>query len=183
MVDPNLKRVRMGRGNVPHSYYAIHVVKQIVKEIEAGEISIEEAHDKYSVSRVTVVNWMKRHSVWNEDEYIHQRPPTELKRRVVQQIEQGILTRKEATKKYKVDSTTIGSWLKLYSCEVKIILPKMQERAQQDIYEISLIEHEKAGLKTAVTELKLKVAALETMIEIAEKEYKINIRKKSGTKQ
>ncbi|MFI5150136.1 MAG: hypothetical protein ACHQRM_10425 [Bacteroidia bacterium] len=178
MANPDTKRIQNGRGNVPHTVYPTHIVKQIVKEIETGEISIEEAATKYSVIRVTVVNWLKRHSVWEEDAYINHKRPKELKRRVVQQIEQGLLTRKEATKKYKVDNTTIGSWLKLYSCEIKIILPKMQ-----DTPEISLIEHEKAGLKTAVTELKLKVAALETMIEIAEKEYKINIRKKSGTKQ
>jgi hypothetical protein len=46
-----------------------------------------------------------------------------------------------------------------------------------------LSTQETKALQKQVEMLKLKVEALETMIDIAEKQLKIDIRKKSGTKQ
>jgi hypothetical protein len=40
-----------------------------------------------------------------------------------------------------------------------------------------------AALKKALQEAQIKIICLETMIDIAEKELNVNIRKKSGTKQ
>lgn len=44
-------------------------------------------------------------------------------------------------------------------------------------------QSEEQALRKALEESNLKILALETMIDIAEEQLKINIRKKSGTKQ
>lgn len=177
------KFIRIIRGNVRQVVYPTKIVKRIVNEIDSDAITIVEAAEKYEVLRVTIINWLKKYSSRSEDQYIKKKWPKELKRQAVSHIEQGFISKKEAAKKYNIDLSTISVWIKSYSCKVIINKQDMHETIKNDDRERDHIQEENGELKLTVDKLKLKVVALETMIDVAEKELKIEIRKKSGTKQ
>jgi transposase len=177
------KQIRYIRGDVRQVVHSQQAIKQAVREIESGTLFINDAVKKYEVSRPTVMNWMKRYSSWDEEAYVKKKLPREIKREIVSKIEQGLLSKKEAAKRYKVDYSTVSVWVSSYSCTPKVNPKQMQEMAIQEQRSTVLIKQENAGLKLTVEEFKLKVTALETMIDLAEKEFNLPIRKKSGTKQ
>ena len=78
---------------------------------------------------------------------------------------------------------TISNWVKIYKDKIEaglITLPPMTAKQQQDNVALnSRIKELEKSLKTA----NLIILALNTMIDIAEKDLKIPIRKKPGTKR
>ena len=79
-----------------------------------------------------------------------------------------------------------------YLSRTIVILNWLREIEQEDIelvdlnqqnMELSQINHPNTDLERQLAEARLKIKALETMIDIAEEQFKISIRKKSGAKQ
>ena len=89
------------------------------------------------------------------------------------------MTMHQAAKKYSVTSETIRNWQKRYSCNTNNSIKQQEMSADSP----EIINSDQPETKKEPDILKLKIAALETMIDIAEKEYNIEIRKKAGTKQ
>ena len=94
----------------------------------------------------------------------------------------------QMTKKYHIGHTTIPKWMRIFG------IPMPNKASAQNIMSQDNIEKEKpvsnetleARLKELQAELdreKLKNLALTTMIEVAEEELHIDIRKKAGAKQ
>lgn len=120
------------------------------------------------------------------------RYPDELKLKVVQEYlttGQGI---KELMAKYNIEGVnTIGKWVKKYSNsqpdEAKIERDKIMSKANQKPSEKSKkqleLEAKIAALEKELSHEKLRGDALSTLIEVAEKELKVDIRKKPGAKQ
>lgn len=87
------------------------------------------------------------------------------------------MTIPEANLAYKIKGKrTISGWIKKYEqnnddidLKQSIMVPPL-DSLEQD-------------LQKALTASRLRVLALETMIDVAEQEFKIKIRKKSGAKQ
>ena len=153
-------------------------IKQIVSSIEAKEITVKEVMKKYGFTRTdTIKSWFKT--------YGKGKMPTErlclsneIKRQIAFEITSKKLTESEVLKKYLLNSTTLKSILKLFSPEIT------SSEIKGDMIKTknnSLLGNNSES--TAVKELTLKIAALETMIDIAEREFKIEIRKKFGIKQ
>ncbi len=183
MAEIDQKFIRIIRGNVRQVVYPTKIIKQIVNEIESDVLLITDAVEKYGVTRVTVVNWLKRYSDMSEDQYMRKKWSKDKKRQIVAEIEQGAISKKESAKKYKVDISTISIWIKNYSCNLIIKKQEMRKQIKTDDRGLSVISKENGDLKLTVNELKLKVASLEMMIDVAENELNIEIRKKSGIKQ
>lgn len=105
------------------------------------------------------------------------------KRKVVSEVERGLLTREGAKRKYGIGgSTTVDRWCRRYgACErlgVEVIVHTPKERDER-----RELRERVRQLEKALADEKLKSMALETMIEVAERELKVPIRKKSGAKQ
>ncbi|WP_395049659.1 hypothetical protein [Flavobacterium sp.] len=104
------------------------------------------------------------------------------KRTVVTAIEQGRMSIKEAQTAYGVkNEKIIRNWLTQYKTEkVELCIvtePKMAKKTKP----FSTAQAE--ALKKALEEAELKIKALNTLIDVAEEQLKIDIRKKSGAKQ
>jgi transposase-like protein len=104
------------------------------------------------------------------------------KRTVVTAIEQGRMSIKEAQTAYGVkNEKIIRNWLTQYKTEkVEICIitePVMTKKSKP----ISAAQAE--ALQKALEEAELKIKALNTLIDVAEEQLKIDIRKKSGAKQ
>lgn len=104
-----------------------------------------------------------------------------LKRRVVEAIAQEGMTLYRASKFYNIPDSTISGWIKKLSSEVvasnfTIAMTPEEEK------EVESLKKEKEQMAKALQEAQLKISSLETLINVAEKNLKIDIRKKSGSK-
>ena len=103
------------------------------------------------------------------------------KRQVVREVEMG-LTYQEAAIKYELSGRSlITRWRKEYFSELASLIPPAM--SQEEELELSELKKRNEELLLRLKEASLKIVGLETLIDIAEEELKIEIRKKSGSKQ
>lgn len=102
------------------------------------------------------------------------------KLQVIEAIEKGELTYKQSQKKYGIQGrSTVLVWLRKYGTldwslpNQRILKSNKEKTPEQRIKE----------LEAALEEERLKSKLLDTMINIAEKQYGFSIRKKSSPKQ
>lgn len=105
------------------------------------------------------------------------------KRKVVSEVESGSLSREAARRKYGIGgASTVDRWCRQYGnferLGVRLTMQSSKERDQT-----KALKERVRQLEEALADEKLKSMALETMIDVAERELKVPIRKKSGAKQ
>lgn len=106
------------------------------------------------------------------------------KRWMVREVQSGRITIGSAKElladRSKDPDALIRSWMKEYGSDIPLTLPVMteKEKAKLDAAHKRMKELEKQ-----LEDAQMKNIALETMIDIAEEQLKISIRKKSGPKQ
>jgi hypothetical protein len=76
--------------------------------------------------------------------------------------------------------TAINDWLKEYKPDITLSLPVMTEKERQKLEELN---KQVRKLEKQLEEAQMSNIALNLLIDIAEKNLNIPIRKKSGTKQ
>lgn len=109
------------------------------------------------------------------------------RRWLVREIVSGRITMLDAIDRfdfgYKNDRTTrtrLGEWIKKYSPSIPVNLPVMTEKEKQ---KLEALQKQVKELEKQLENAQMKNVALETMIDVAEEQLKIKIRKKSGPKQ
>lgn len=106
------------------------------------------------------------------------------KRWIVREIQSGRITLGAARELFadrsKNPQSLIKNWMKEYGSDIPLTLPVMteKEKAKLDAAHKRMKELEKQ-----LEDAQMKNIALETMIDIAEEQLKISIRKKPGPKQ
>ena len=107
------------------------------------------------------------------------------KLQVVQEVERGELGIKAATRKYGIQgSHTVTTWLRKYGTfdwenQTPSNMPKTQEQKLLELEQkIKLLEKQKAFLEKQVETADRKAIIFDMMIDLAEKEFNIPIRKK-----
>ena len=108
----------------------------------------------------------------------------DLKHDIIRQIEFGQLTTKEAIQKYDIvgGKGVIEYWRKKYSSHITP-LSQIKSMSESEKKDLTSTQKQKKEFEKALEQANLKILGLETMIDIAEKELNIEIRKKSGSKQ
>ena len=106
------------------------------------------------------------------------------RRKVVEEVLSGRIHVAGAARKYGIEHrSTVSSWLKWHA-KNHDIAPKQVPMAEQESKAPDPIEQsELKALQQALKAAELKIAALETLIDVAEEQLKIDIRKKPGTRQ
>lgn len=112
----------------------------------------------------------------------HRSYPESYKQALVREIEAKNIQTKKASKIYGVPYATLFGWIKKYGSglDQSVPAPIFVDKINKDI---DPLNEENKLLRKALEISNQKVFSLETMIDIAEKELSIDIRKKSGTKQ
>jgi len=112
------------------------------------------------------------------------------KLQVVQEVESGALSRKGACRKYGIQaSSTITQWLRKYGNFDWENQPpsSMAKTPEQKILELEqkvrLLEKQKNRLEADAAQSDKKAIIFDMMIDLAEKEYNIDIRKNSSPEQ
>ncbi len=162
--------------------YYKHLILKIVKEIKEG-LPRKEANRLYGLGKSTLDNWMRRYGSPEYQQNIKRRSYSNLqKRTIVTAIEQGRMSIKEAQIAYDIKAEKIiRDWLSQYKSEkVEICNEKQFQMAQK---KPTLKSSDTAALEKALLEAQLKIKALNTLIDVAEDQLKIDIRKKSGAKR
>lgn len=106
--------------------------------------------------------------------------PVSFKRWIAREIESGKVSAKEAMDLFTIKRGTIYEWLSHYSLGKEVSLSIMTPQEKQ---EKALLEKRIKELEKALEYSKLKNIAVETMIDVAEEQFRISIRKKAGPKQ
>lgn len=116
----------------------------------------------------------------DELEELREQYPVSFKRWLAREIESGRMSNKEAIMRFSVKPSTLNDWLYSYSLGKELSLSIMTTEEKQ---EMALMEKRIRELEKGLEYAKLKNIAIETMIDVAEKQFKISIRKKAGPKQ
>ena len=102
------------------------------------------------------------------------------KRKIVEEIRSGMLTIKQSTKQYQLSVSSLQDWnrwyyktrlLKYYRSQPSLLMAPSRTTVEQLKQQLA---------EAQVAQVKLQNTALETMIKVAEQQYKIEIRKKYG---
>jgi transposase-like protein len=112
------------------------------------------------------------------------------KLQVVQEIEQGRISTYEFCRKYGIQSrSTIVGWLRKFGNfdwenQTPSIMPKSPEQKIMELEaKVKLLEKQKTFLEQQAFVADKKAIIFDMMIDIAEKEYQIDIRKNSSPEQ
>ena len=112
------------------------------------------------------------------------------KLQIVQEIERGQLTVTEATNRYEIQCRkTVANWLKKFGNfdwdnQTPSNMPKSLDHKIMELEaKVKLLEKQKALLERQAYVADKKAIIFDMMIDIAEKEYQIDIRKNSSPEQ
>ena len=110
--------------------------------------------------------------------------PLSLKLQIVESLERGSLSTSQAVKKYGVQSrSTVVKWLRKYGNfdwehQNPLTMSKTPEQKLLELeVKVKLLEKQKSVLEKQISDANTKAILFDMMIDLAEKEYNIPIRK------
>ena len=106
------------------------------------------------------------------------------KTKILKELKSGLIGQREASRRYGIPRTTIIQWQRKDNLVTLLNAQSSQKpSAMTESQESKLLIRKIEELTKALAHAQLKNIALETMIEVAESDLHIKIRKKRGTKQ
>lgn len=105
----------------------------------------------------------------------------EFKKSVVKEVLSGQINKEDARRRYGIKGKSLVlNWIRKFDTIQNPEMKKKQEKVQKDTREL---EAENKRLREELELERLRVLSLNVMIDMAEEQFKIPIRKKSGAKQ
>jgi transposase len=171
---------------VPGGHYTKDFIGQVVGEVLKGKPR-QMVQMEYGLPRTTLLRWLKDVDLAVKRERIGPRPAPDLKRSAANAVQSGRLSMREALLTYGVKTEqTIRRWIEQIEQENADLVAQNKGPMDKDRSASKASIENNADVKAlqkALEEAQLKVAALNTLIDVAEEQLKINIRKKPGAKQ
>jgi transposase len=167
---------RKGKG----CHFSEPVILGIVKQVENG-LRRSVIVEQYRISRTTIAEWMRDYgsAAYNvgRKKHLGQANRTSILRAILD----GRMTVREAMIAYRVSGATIHGWIKAYKREKGELAPVMRTKKTSLDKPIEDSPEKKIeALEQALRQSQLQVHALNTLIDVAEDKFKIEIRKKAG---
>jgi transposase len=158
-----------------------------VCDLESGNYTGLQVMEKYKIlADTSLLDWCQIYAA-DKSKYLRKKRHKEAtKRKAVHEIESGLLSIEQVVKKYDMSKSRIKHWIKEYPVEIDVDKKENLSLPSESNYNLMRSEKRSAKekeLEAALKAAQLKILGLETMIEVAETELNISIRKKSGTKQ
>jgi transposase-like protein len=164
-------------------HYAREFIGEVVNAISEG-LAYKAASISYGVPEPTLSMWMSKYGSVDYQQRKKQPISPQLKRTVVRAVDQGLLTIREARIAYNIKGNgTIRRWQREQKQENAELVSAMKEKLPDNKVVTSNTPADIQALQQALADAQLKIAALNTLIDVAEEQLKINIRKKPGAKQ
>ena len=102
---------------------------------------------------------------------------SELKQKLVRDLEQHLVTKAEIAREYNVSRSAIDKWVYKYSLMMKKGV-KMVVESKSDTKKILLLKERIKELEQLIGQKQITIEFLEKMIELTEKDLGIDIKKK-----
>lgn len=167
------------RKSVAH-FYDQRLIRAIVQAVEDGTPRFELCQ-RHGCSKATLVRWINRYGSADSQQFKRRIYKPSEKRSVLRAIASGMSV-KEARISYGVtNNAIIYSWMKEHDRENDDL--SMVNPAPMAKHVKNKETDEVKALREALAFAQLKIKALDTMIDLAEEQFKIDIRKKSGARQ
>lgn len=152
--------------------------KTVVAEVELEGGAVSLVSERHGLNRTRVQVWMRK---YGSADYLasrqKRRSPAE-KNKIIREILSGRSTISEVQLKYNIDCRdTITWWIREYK-KAEQELSDLDETDPVPQRDLQLIEMQKE-LELA----RLKIRALEIVVDIASDQFKVDIRKKFGARQ
>jgi transposase len=179
MQNQDPKQLSREAGNRPH--FNKEIIRQIVHSVERGATRKELIH-RYGMSKSTLSDWVRD---YGSSAYVASQKPLSLveRRSLVRAIEGG-MTIHEARLAFQLRSNKEVKGYLLKAEKEKAELVRMSTLMDKnEVRSEAISSEDTVALKKALEEAELKIKALNTLIDVAEDQFKIPIRKKPGAKQ
>ena len=154
------------------------LIKHVLDLIEQG-VPRRDIMEQYGMSKGTLIRWTEGQNAVAVKRRCYSRGE---KRSVVRAIEDGMSVKKARIAFHISSEALIRHWIKEFeeeNAELSVFKPLEVAKKKADQSDNSELK----ALQKALEEANLKIRALDTMIDIAEEQLKIDIRKKSGARQ
>lgn len=165
--------------------YPENIKRQAVLDFESGNFTLSQVMEKYDIKCGDNVRiWAKKYKSPKKEDGRRTRIDKATRKRAVLEIAQGFSNVEDIAERYRRTKNCVNQWVEQYSSELETEPETLLN--EEFCVEQSMTKEERRQLKEmekALKAEKMKVLTLETMIDIAEKKYKLEIRKKSGSKQ
>jgi len=108
-----------------------------------------------------------------------------MKRYVVREVEAGKISQAEASQRYGIlGHSTILKWCRRYRDQASNRSPGLRVKGMNEKeVELLHLRNENKALKRELEDARFKNIVLETLVDVAERELKVPIRKKYGAKR
>jgi transposase-like protein len=185
MVKKDNEQVISGRFSAT-GFYDQRFINQVVQEVENG-LPRKAACIEYELKAVTLGSWLRKFGSPGYKAACKKQFSAAARRSVVRAVTQGRLSLKEAQAAYGINSRdTIKDWIsrqKQENDELSVSINFMEDTNKHSEPSSRDLQVANEALKKQLQEAELKIAALNTLIDVAEEQLKIDIRKKPGAKQ
>ncbi len=162
--------------------YDKRLILKIVSDVESGHPR-KELQDLYGLGKNSIDRWMKDYgSIHYKDNTKRKNYSKLQKRTIVSAIEQGRMSIQEVQDAYGIkNSKLIRHWIIQFKNENDQLCELNGQVMSKNL--TKNIGSNELALEKALEEAELKIKALNTLIDLAEEQLNIDIRKKSGAKQ
>lgn len=185
MVNKDQEQQLIGRYSAT-STYDKRFIADVLEQVHNG-IPRQQACDKYNISPRTLRHWIETDRMGISSDNLYKKLSNQVKRSIVRAVESRKLSVKEAQMAYSIRSaSTIRKWMKQFQQEnADLAIVNDSEMKKKKPAKDNPIDNNQdiKALQQALADAQLKIAALNTLIDVAEDQLKINIRKKPGAKQ
>ena len=170
------------KGEVIRPHLSKQTILEIVRAVERGATR-REVTTRYGVAKSSVSEWMRE---YGSQAYLASLKPLSLtdRRSLVRNIEEGRMSLQDAKSFYNVPSIVVVQRYLREAEKEKAELHRIATLMDKNEVRPEAISSEDIkALKKALEEAELKIKALNTLIDVAEDQFKIPIRKKPGARQ
>lgn len=177
--DPEAEKLKHPNGR----RWPLEVKREAIEAIDAGLFTTREIMEMYGVRAYeTIANWRKHLSRASQNRRTFRESA---RRRIAHEVRSGLMSVERAMETYGIlDRETIPRWIAQYEQDHDLeLMAKERKREPEKDQKYTSAEDELAALRKELEHERLKNVALETLIEVAEEELNIEIRKKPGAKQ
>lgn len=184
MVQKDQEQQLIGRFSAK-GIYDKRLIVQVLEKLQNG-VPRPQICDEYNIKMGTLKSWIQKDKLGIGSDNLKRSVSIQVKRSIVRAIENHSLSIREAQITHSIRSaSTIRKWMKQFQQEnADLALVNDSEMKKKPAKGNSTDNNQDIkALQQALEDAQLKIAALNTLIDVAEEQLKINIRKKPGAKQ
>ena len=181
LLDQDTSEYRYG----PTGTFKQSFINGVVAELEAG-VCHRELAAKYGISHKSVRRWGDNYGDASKIPVRKKSFTPVMRRSIARAVIEGSCTKESASNIYGVSIRAIEIWVVAEKKELyatNSIVVNKSEKEQPVGPTASAAENKIKSLEEQLAEANLRIAALNTLIDVAEEQLNINIRKKPGAKQ